>query len=156
LLASGETSEAKIHYLAALSANAQNANVQFQLGVICAAEGDAVQAVSHFREAARLAPERVPVLNSLAWVLATSEDASLRNGPEAVQCAERAARLTEFKNPPILDTLAAAYAESGQFDNALNTAQKAIDFAVSAGNRELAAAIRVRLADYKSGRPYRE
>ena len=108
------------------------------------------------RKAVRLKPDSDKYLNSLAWLLATATDASLRDGVEAVELSEHAARLTEFKNSSILDTLAAAYAEGGRFAEAVETAQKALDLATAAGNDTLAMGVRTRLETYKSGQPCRE
>ena len=64
-------------------------------------------------------------LNNLAWVLATSPKAELRNGAEAVRLAERACELTHYGEPLFIGTLAAAYAEAGRFPEAVTTAEKA-------------------------------
>jgi len=71
----------------------------------------------------------VPALNTLAWILATHPNATIRNGREAVQLAERAVRGLGQPNRAFLDTLAAAYAEAGRFSDAVNAAQQAIEAA---------------------------
>jgi tetratricopeptide (TPR) repeat protein len=152
----GRGTEAKKHYLASITAEPENAEAHYQLGIIFENEGVPSQAISHLREAIRLKPDSDKFLNSLAWILATDINPALRNGPEAVQTSERAARLTDFKNPSILDTLAAAYAETGHFAEAIQTAEKAIDLAITANNEKFAAEVRTRLKAYKSGQPHRE
>jgi len=79
---------------------------------------------SLFEEAA--ATETAQGLNSLAWFLATSEESKVRDGPRAVQLAEKAVAATQRKDPAILDTLAAAHAEAGQFTNAVRVQREAI------------------------------
>ena len=76
-----------------------------------------------------MCPTDVVVLNETAWTLATSSDASLRNGIDALAYARRAAQLSQGKVPTILGTLAAAYAEAGQFSDAVQTARAAVDLA---------------------------
>jgi Flp pilus assembly protein TadD len=114
------------------------------------------KALVEVREAVRLNPNQVELLNCLAWLLATSANPEWRNGAEAVQLAERAAQLTQYLNSPVLDTLGAAYAEAGRWQEAIATAQKAIALAESAGNKKLARQIRGHLEAYQAGRPVSE
>jgi len=100
----------------------------------------------------------VPAQSNLAWLLATSSDPSLRNGSEAVLLAERAdSESSRSENHPIvLRILAAAYAESGRFDEAKQTAQQALQAAEIQGNATLANALRDEIALYDLGLPYRK
>jgi tetratricopeptide (TPR) repeat protein len=100
-------------------------------------------------------PNYVPVLTQAAWALATSPAASVRNGPEAVVLAERAARLAGGREPTVLDAQAAAYAEVGRFHDAARTAERALALAREQGNALLAVELDGRLALYRSRRPYR-
>jgi len=93
-------------------------------------------------------------LNTLAWLYATYPDAGLRSGEQAVALAERATELVGRKNPRMLDTLAAAHANAGQFPAAVETACKALELAEQAGNAALAKEIRGRLFLYRAGKPY--
>jgi spermidine synthase len=77
----------------------------------------------------------------------------MRDANEAVVLAERASELTKQQNPAILNTLAAVYAASGQFDRAITTVQKAIELADSAGNNELSSRLGKQLELYKQGKP---
>ena len=88
--------------------------------------------------------------NNLAWIYATASKAHLRNGSEAVVLTTKACELTNFKNPEMLDTLAAAYAEMGKFEKAVEYQQKAIARAPSQTKKEL----EVRLQLYEKGYPY--
>jgi len=107
-------------------------------------------------EAARLRPDWVDPLNVKAWALATSENEKLRNGPAAVQIAEKAAALTSHKQPAILHILAAAYAEAGRFSDAVETANQAIALAERTGSADLVAQIKEALEFYKRGQPFRQ
>ena len=100
-------------------------------------------------------PNHLEMLHSLAWLLATCPDATVRDGPAARDLAERACRLTERKTAIHLDALAAALAETGRFDEAIKTLERAIELARSNSRRDVIPAMRSRLADYHAGRPYR-
>ena len=73
--------------------------------------GEPGRAVNQLRKVVLLKPDLPQPLNNLAWLLATCSDDTVRNGPEAVSCAERACRLTAFRETAMVGTLAAAYAE---------------------------------------------
>ncbi len=89
-------------------------------------------------------------------MLATNPNASIRNGPEAVGLAERAARLTDAREPMILGTLAAAYAEAGRFPEAVKTAERALTLATGQNNTALAETLRARIKLYQAGSAYRD
>jgi membrane associated rhomboid family serine protease len=97
------------------------------------------------------AEQNAETLNSLAWLLATCPDAAIRNGTRAVELAQRACKLDDWKNPALLDTLAAAYAEAGDFPQAekwMVTAQ-----ARPGGTDKVYAD---HLAAFRAGQPWRE
>ena len=100
-------------------------------------QNKAVEAVQHFREALRIRPDFPEALNNLAWLLATSKEPGARDGTQAVQLAERACALTQYQKTVYLDTLVAAYAEAGRFDDAIATAQKARTLAAAADETDL-------------------
>jgi tetratricopeptide (TPR) repeat protein len=83
------------------------------------AAGHYHQAVVDYSEASRLAPHNPAVLNNLAWLLATCPDASVRDGKRALDVATRACEMTHWNDAPAIDTLAAAYAETGDYANAV-------------------------------------
>jgi tetratricopeptide (TPR) repeat protein len=91
--------------------------------------GDAKQALSVYEKAIIVNPNDISLLNNLAWQLAAHSDKSLRDGNRAIQWAEKAAQITQSQNPAILDTLAAAYAQSGDFAKAVRTAERAATLA---------------------------
>ena len=88
-----------------------------------------LKTLADWRQSLRANPDDVAGLNNVAWWLATNPNASIRNGPEAVELAQRAVRLSGGRQPAILSTLAAAYAEAGRFSEAVETAQQALDLA---------------------------
>ena len=128
----------------------------FNRGLVYQNKGDFEQAIGNFSKAIELNPRFVHACNNLGWILATHPEAQLRDGAEAVRLAERACALTGYKAPATLDTLAAAYAELGQFDKAVTTAEQAIQLARAAKSETLAKDIRSRLELYKAKRPHRE
>jgi tetratricopeptide (TPR) repeat protein len=95
------------------------------------------EAINHFQLVVKLAPDTPDALNHLAWILATYPRRELRDGHEAVRLAQRACVLTGNRNPAVLLTLAAAYAEAGQYGPAVESAGQAEKVAEAAGNRAL-------------------
>jgi tetratricopeptide (TPR) repeat protein len=95
------------------------------------------------------------ILNNLAWVLATSPFEGVRNGERALELAKQAAELTEFKEAHILSTLAAAHAESGQFEKAVEWAGKAVELGKQEDNEQLEQ-LQQEWESYKQGEPWRE
>ncbi|REJ95126.1 MAG: hypothetical protein DWQ35_07095, partial [Planctomycetota bacterium] len=87
----------------------------------------------------------------LAWQLATARDENYRDGDEAVRLATSACRTTNYRYWPYLDTLAAAYAEAGNFEEAIRQANRAYELAPEGQKSDVAARRRV----YQEGRPYR-
>jgi len=96
------------------------------------------EAMSEYAAALLIQPDYPDALDGLAWILSTDANADFRNGTEAVKMAERACALTGRNDPVKLKTLAAAYAETGNFAGAINTARAAKDLAVSANRQDLA------------------
>ena len=123
-------------------------------GLVLRQDGRPKEAVLHLREAVRLDPTWVAALNQAAWLLATSPDATVRDPAAALQLADRAAQLTEYRDPNTLDSLAAAFAASGRFDRAVETATLAQRLATAQGNQRKAAALGRRLEAYRQGKPW--
>ena len=114
-----------------------DADAHFLLAEILRAQNKAVEAVQHYREALRIRPDFPEALNNLAWLLATSKEADIRNTVHAIQLAERACELTFYSTPIYISTLAVAYAEAGRFDDAISTAEKACELASESGDENL-------------------
>ncbi len=152
----GKLQDAVVQFSAVVKLTPADPGAHYDLGLALARLGQSDQAVAHFREAVRLKPNHVLALNNLAWILATHEKAELRNGAEAISLAARACVLTDHKEPLVLGTLAAAYAEAGRFSEAVETTQKTCELAVAAGDKDMAATATARLELYQAGKPCRE
>ena len=139
----------------ALRVTESNSIAHAYLGVALLARGDTISAASEWRESARIEPRDRVVANNLAWLLATSPDPKVRDGADAVVHAERASRLTR-DDPSVLDTLAAAYAAAGRFDEAVTTAERAASKADAAGAVDLARQIDRRAEQYQRQRRWIE
>src|ERR1019366_3785041 len=94
---------------------AQPAETETEVAAKLSGRGDFAGAVARYQRALQIDPYLVEALNNLAWLLATCPEASLRNGPEAVQHAEQACQLTQSRRTIMVGTLAAAFAEAGRF-----------------------------------------
>jgi tetratricopeptide (TPR) repeat protein len=117
--------------------------------------GKHAEAVEDYNAGLAIEPEDDGILNNLAWVLATSPMDDVRNGQRSIELATKACEVTEFKKPHILSTLAAAYAESGNFEKAIEWSTKAVEL----GEQELKDQIeqlKSELQHYKEGKPFRE
>lgn len=114
--------------------------------------GQHAEAIADFTEALELEPTDTTLLNNLAWVLATSPEDELRNGEQALKLATQASEQTEYKTPHILSTLAAAYAEMGDFESAVKWSQKSVDL----NDPEHAEQLKKELESYKQKKPWRE
>ncbi|MGB2819369.1 MAG: tetratricopeptide repeat protein [Phycisphaerae bacterium] len=146
--------EAVIHFAAAVKLE-PTAPRHYNLATRLVRLGQDREAVVHFRRALARRPAWPEAMSELAWVLATSDEESVRNGGEAVRLAQMACKFTKFSQPDVLDALAAAQAEVGQFDEAVATAQKAHDLAEAAGQRQMAERIALRIKLYQSRKPCR-
>ena len=143
---SGRFDEAVSHFRQALKIKPDYAEACNNLGNALAGQGKIAAAVVQSRAAVRLQPNELGFVNQLAWMLATYPDTSVRNGAEAVTLAQRAVQLSGGREPAVLGTLAAAYAEAGRFPEAVQTARKALDLAVQQNNQSAAKSIRPKFA----------
>ena len=114
--------------------------------------GEFAEALQAYREAARLYPNDPMALNNLAWSLAANSRQELRDGKEAVQLAGKAVELTGQQQPVFMGTLAAAYAEDGQFAKAVEMAKKARAIALLTYHPEVAALNEQLLKLYSTGK----
>jgi hypothetical protein len=128
--------------------------LRFNLGNRLLERGEHTEALVEYEAALRLRPDGGPAAVGLAWLLATTPDTSLRDPPRAVALAHGVARSEEFRNANTLDTLAAAHAAAGDFDEAIAVARRAGAIAVRQGHEALAGSIAERLRRYESGQAY--
>jgi tetratricopeptide (TPR) repeat protein len=114
--------------------------------------GKHAEALADYEKALKLEPRDYGLLNNLAWLLATSPDEKIRDGRRAIELATEACRLTEYQLPHILSTLAAAYAETGDFDSAVKWSSKAVEMNDPRHGEEL----KKELESFKARKPWRE
>ncbi len=163
LFQAGRVNEAIAHFQRAVEIKPDYAEAQYDLGccLLLLRTGRANEAFAHLQKALEIKPDLAEtfdpaVNNNLAWSLATDPDVSKRNGALAVKLAEGACRRTHFQETTMVRTLAAAYAEDGRFDDAIDAAQKAHALAFKSGEYELLGKIQEQLALYHNHQPYRE
>jgi tetratricopeptide (TPR) repeat protein len=156
LLEKGELDGAIQVCQSALLLRPSDVDCQTTLAIALEEKGNPIEAVQHYQKALELAPGSISTLTNLAWLLATSQDASLRNGPKAVELAKQADRLVGGTNSRVLRTLAAAYAENGEFANAIRTARSAMELARMHGEDSLTTDLNQQIALYQLRMPYRE
>jgi protein O-mannosyl-transferase len=156
LLEKGELDSAIQVCRSALLLRPSDADCQTTLAIALEEKGNPAEAIQHYKKALELAPESIATLTNLAWLMATSQDASFRNGPKAVELARQADRLAGGTNTVVLRTLAAAYAEKGEFANAIKTARAALQLARMHGEDSLTIDLDQQIALYQLGIPYRE
>ena len=116
--------------------------------------GRVPEAMTNFDAALKLNPKFVASANNLAWLLATNE--TVRDGARAVALLENLLQNRETRTPGNLDTLAAAYAEAGRFDEALKTATEAVRLAKAEGDARKSRSIQKRLSLYQQNKPFRD
>jgi tetratricopeptide (TPR) repeat protein len=156
LLLHGKPDEAASPFAAALVERPDFAEAHRRLAQALSQQYKSKEAISHYRAALRLKPDFTDALNELAWILATAPDSTLRSGTEAVPLAKRACELTKNQQATFLTTLSAAYAEAGQYPDAIVAAQRAGKLAQLAGQKEIAAQDEELLKLYQAGHPFRE
>jgi tetratricopeptide (TPR) repeat protein len=151
----GEIASAIDLYNKALRLNPEIMEAHLNLGNVLLERGDEKAAISHYESALVISPASIKVLNNFAWALVSVSDKSLRNGSRALQLAQQANRLVNGGDPLVLNTLGAAYAETGQFDQAIQVERRALELATHRGDEALAAEIRRVLLLYSQGTVYR-
>ena len=151
-LEKGRVDEAIAQYQKALQIDPAYANVQHWLGIAFGQKGREREAISHLQSALQIEPSNMQIQNDLAWHLATCPEASLRNGKKSLELARQANDLAGGGNPIILQILAAACAEVGQFNDAKRNVQKAIELAPATGRQDLLEQLNNELKFYEAGR----
>src|SRR6266568_1190121 len=149
--AAGETDLALAHGREALRIAPQTAEVHDGLGLSLATVGRLEEALAEFREAMRLAPSWPVPMDRAALLLAMHPGATAEQVREAVRLAAHAAKLTGWKDPMALETLAATYAAAGDFDEAVDAERRAMDVS-GAGGGPVAAEMAATLGAYREHR----
>ncbi len=156
LLNKGDLAGAIENCRAALLIQPEDPDCHTVLAVALDEKGETAEAIRHYEQALKISPKSISALTNLAWVLATCPDGSLRNGSRAVEMARQADQLLGGTNTLVLRTLAAAYAEIGQFEKATKTAQAAIQLARMHRDDSSAAELEQDIALYRLHIPHRE
>jgi protein O-mannosyl-transferase len=156
LFRKGKGDEAIVHLQKALEIKPDYMEAHLNLGNAFLQKGSVDEAVAHYQKVLQIKPDYLEILNNLAWLLATSPDAHIRDGVQAVKYAGRACELTHYGVTILVGTLAAAYAEAGRFDDALATAQKACALAEKSGEQDLLEKNQRLLELYRAHQPYHE
>ena len=151
LLGRGQVDAAIASFEEARRLEPAEAQVHGHLGRALQRAGRDAEAIAAYRETLRLGARTPPLLNNLAWLLATGDRASAGNAGEAVAFAGEAVAATRRMNPAVLDTLAVAYAAAGRPEDALRTAREALAVAEAKGDDALASGIRERIERYTAG-----
>jgi Flp pilus assembly protein TadD len=156
LFQQGDLEGAIAEWRTMLSMRPDDPGVHTNLGNALVQKGLLGEAADHYEKALQFDPDSVLALNNLAWIMSTGPDDSLRNNEIAVKLALKANQLSKENNPVFIRTLAAAYAQAGQFDDALKTAKRAADEANARGVRDLANEIARDVDLYQRGEPLRD
>ena len=151
----GRFDEAMQQYTAAAMADPSDYHASYLTGKLLLKEGRDAEAIPHFRQTVQLNPDNPRVLTYLAQVLASDENQQIRDGNAALAMAAKANDLTRGVEPAMLDALAMAYAEIGQFTNAQQTADYALKLAATSDTNDVAV-IKQRLQLYRDHQPFRQ
>jgi len=138
-----------------LTARAADPKVHAQLAVALLHLNKTREAMSQYASALLIQPDFPEALNGLAWILSTDVSGDNRNGNEAVKMAERAVELSQRNDPEILRTLAAAYAETGRFEEANKTIKQAAEIAGKLNTPQLAKDCADMLECFQKSKPWR-
>ena len=156
LFAEGRIDEAMADWEKTLQIQPNDADAHTCIGNALLRKGSLKEAIAHYEKALALAPGDPHSRNNIAWVLATSSDGSIRDGVKAVKFAQEAVQLSSGRDPNFVRTLAAAYAESSRFSEAIAAAQQAITIAAMQGKTGLANTLRKEIALYRGHMSLRE
>jgi tetratricopeptide (TPR) repeat protein len=153
LLQAGQCDEAIACFQSALRLAPDIAIAHNNLALALLRKGRPREALAQYRAYLKCNPDDAHVLAEVAWVLAASPDEGIRDGMEAVSLAQRAEQLSGGRDAAILRALAAAYAESGQFAEAVGAARRGLELKPEAA---LADGLRSQLRLFEAGSPCRD
>jgi len=156
LFAEGRIDEAIADWEKALQLQPNDADAHTGLGNAFLRQGLLKEAIAHYERALTLSPQDPHSRNNIAWVLATASDPSIRDGARAVEFAQQAVMLSGGRDPHFIRTLAAAYAESNRFSEAIAAAEQGITIAALQGKSGLANTLKKDIILYREHIPLRE
>jgi tetratricopeptide (TPR) repeat protein len=156
LFQQGRTDEAIAQWQKALATQPNDPGFHTALGNAFLTKGFHKDAIAEYEHATRIFPRDFVARNNLAWLLATSSNASIRDGKRAIELAEQTVQLSSGKDPNYLRTLAAAYSEVGRFSEAIAVTQQAAALATMQGKTEVANRLKKDLVLYQEQVPLRE
>ncbi|MFL6501409.1 MAG: tetratricopeptide repeat protein [Candidatus Udaeobacter sp.] len=156
LLKKGQVAEAMVHYRKFLELEPASVEARNTLGTALIQQGHVREAIEQWQEALATQPENGNAASNLAWVFATCPEDSIRDGARAIELGEKALRISGGKIAMIYRVLAAAYAESGRFADAVETANRGVELATIQGSPALAAELEKNVTLYQSGTPLRD
>jgi tetratricopeptide (TPR) repeat protein len=150
----GDYKKATADFTKSINMDPGRASAYYNRGISWDKRSDYKKAISDITKAIEIAPMSVRANTGLAWIMATCPDKKYRNGMRAVELAEKALRINEVDY--VLNTLAAAYAEAGRFQEAVESQEKAIEKLKESGNLKDMLKYEKRLQSYKAGKPWRD
>ena len=156
LFQQGRIDQAIAQWQKALAIRPTDAEAHKSLASALRKEGKLKEAIAEYEQALNVVPEDNVALNNLAWILATSSDASMRDGARAVTLAGKAVQASGGRDPNFLRTLAAARAEAGQFAEAVATAEAAKALASTQDKPELTSRLEEEITLYRARIALRE
>ncbi len=155
LEAHGRFAEAAEHYRAALELQPELVELRARLGRALTEEGEFAAATRQFEQVIGQSPDDVRATLCLAWLKATCPEAAIRNGDQAVQLAQRLATLRNPADPLVMDILAAAYAEAGDFATAVTIAGRLLE-QMGAKETPFKSLVRTRLEAYRQRQAHQD
>jgi tetratricopeptide (TPR) repeat protein len=153
LAAKGQLDDAIVLLQKAVMIRPDFAAAYADLGSMFLTKRQDLEAIASYEKALELAPRSLTSLNNLAWLFATNPDPSIRNGPKALALAEQAVQISGGADPFYLHKLAAAYAATGRFSQALETARRALQLATDQGSSALAGELQRNISVYQTDNP---
>jgi Flp pilus assembly protein TadD len=159
LLQQGGVDEAIAHFQKAVEIRPGDVEFRNVLGYTLFQNRRMDEAIAQYQAILKIRPgqpEACNYLGRVAWVLATSPEASIRNGAKALELAGQMERLSNGKDPLVIMVLAAAFAEAGRFPEAVTAAERAQQLAVQHGNNSLADVLGTQIKLYQTGTPFRD
>jgi protein O-mannosyl-transferase len=156
LVGQGNLLEAVEEYQRTIDLEPRSAQARYKLGLALQAQRDFRAAIAAYQQALELDPAHLQARLSLSWLLATSPDDAVRHGSQAVELAEQVRTIARTEWPQLLDTLAAAYAETGRFPEAIQTAERGLRLPAITNDQALAESLAARLKLYEAGQAFHE